>query len=148
MRAAAWGLIPLYSRQDSVHRAYFAVFDGHGGVDAARYASVHVHTNASHQPELRTNPAAALKEAFRLTDEMFLQKAKREVRAGSWVESAVWASVAEYHRVLFSTEEEKLRVGASGRVSREQLADMLFHSFRSGAQFSFEWKQHNACLLY
>lgn len=61
-------------------RAYFAVFDGHGGVDAARYASVHVHTNASHLPELLTDPAAALKEAFRRTDEMFLWKAKREVR--------------------------------------------------------------------
>lgn len=68
----------LFGLSDSVHRAYFAVFDGHGGVDAARYASVHVHTNASHQPELLTDPAAALKEAFRRTDEMFLQKAKRE----------------------------------------------------------------------
>ncbi|GAB1300046.1 Protein phosphatase 1F [Apodemus speciosus] len=68
----------MEDRHDSVHRAYFAVFDGHGGVDAARYASVHVHTNAAHQPELLTDPAAALKEAFRRTDEMFLQKAKRE----------------------------------------------------------------------
>lgn len=68
----------LFGLSDSVPRAYFAVFDGHGGVDAARYASVHVHTNASHQPELLTDPAAALKEAFRLTDQMFLQKAKRE----------------------------------------------------------------------
>lgn len=68
----------LFGLSDSVHRAYFAVFDGHGGVDAARYASVHVHTNASHQPELLTDPAAALKEAFRRTDQMFLQKAKRE----------------------------------------------------------------------
>lgn len=68
----------LFGLSDSVHRAYFAVFDGHGGVDAARYASVHMHTNASHQPELLTDPAAALKEAFRRTDQMFLQKAKRE----------------------------------------------------------------------
>lgn len=68
----------LFGLSDSVHRAYFAVFDGHGGVDAARYASVHVHTNASRQPELLTDPAAALKEAFQRTDEMFLQKAKRE----------------------------------------------------------------------
>ena len=68
----------LFGLSASVHRAYFAVFDGHGGVDAARYASVHVHTNASHQPELLTDPAAALKEAFRHTDQMFLQKAKRE----------------------------------------------------------------------
>ncbi|KAH0505630.1 Protein phosphatase 1F [Microtus ochrogaster] len=68
----------LFGLSDSVDRAYFAVFDGHGGVDAARYASVHVHANVSHLPELLTDPAAALKEAFRRTDEMFLWKAKRE----------------------------------------------------------------------
>lgn len=56
------------------------MFDGHGGVDAARYAAVHVHTNVARQPELPTDPARALREAFRRTDEMFLGKAKREVR--------------------------------------------------------------------
>lgn len=68
----------LFGLSDPVDRAYFAVFDGHGGVDAARYAAVHVHVNASHQPELCMDPAAALKEAFRCTDETFLWKAKRE----------------------------------------------------------------------
>lgn len=68
----------LFGLSDPVDRAYFAVFDGHGGVDAARYAAVHVHVNAARQPKLLTDPAGALKEAFQHTDEMFLLKAKRE----------------------------------------------------------------------
>uniref|UniRef100_A0A8C6DXC3 Protein phosphatase 1F n=1 Tax=Moschus moschiferus TaxID=68415 RepID=A0A8C6DXC3_MOSMO len=68
----------LFSLEDSVDRAYFAVFDGHGGADAARYAAVHVHAAAARRPELATDPAEALRAAFRRTDEMFLRKARRE----------------------------------------------------------------------
>ncbi|KAB0398028.1 hypothetical protein E2I00_005585 [Balaenoptera physalus] len=39
-------------------------------VDAARYASVHVHAVAAHRPELPTDPTGALQAAFRCTDEI------------------------------------------------------------------------------
>lgn len=41
---------------------------------------MHVHAVAAHRPELPTDPAGALQAAFRCTDEMFLWKARREVR--------------------------------------------------------------------
>lgn len=99
---------PRTPRQDSVERAYFAVFDGHGGADAARYASVQVHAVAARRPELATDPAEALRAAFRCTDEMFLRKARREVSAdwgvpgralapastGLWLEPA-WGSLQQ-----------------------------------------------------
>ena len=65
--------------QDQEEQAYFAVFDGHGGVDAAIYASIHLHVNLVHQEMFQQDPAEALCRAFRVTDERFVQKAAREV---------------------------------------------------------------------
>lgn len=55
------------------------MFDGHGGVDAAIYASIHLHVNMVHQEMFQQDPAEALCRAFRVTDERFVQKAAREV---------------------------------------------------------------------
>lgn len=55
------------------------MFDGHGGVDAAIYASIHLHVNMVHQEMFQHDPAEALCRAFRVTDERFVQKAAREV---------------------------------------------------------------------
>lgn len=69
----------LFNLEDQEEQAYFAVFDGHGGVDAAIYASVHLHVNLVRQEMFPHDPAEALCRAFRVTDERFVQKAAREV---------------------------------------------------------------------
>ncbi|KFW80897.1 Protein phosphatase 1F, partial [Manacus vitellinus] len=88
-----FGLCLLLSpslQKDDVDRAYFAVFDGHGGVDAANYSATHLHVNVGLHEEIVKNPAEALKCSFQKTDEMFLFKAKREkLRSGTTGVSAL-----------------------------------------------------------
>lgn len=71
--------VTFFSQQDQEEQSFFAVFDGHGGVDAAIYASIHLHVNLARQEIFQHDPAEALCRAFRLTDERFVQKAAREV---------------------------------------------------------------------
>ena len=65
--------------QDCPNNAYFAVFDGHGGLDAAIYASQHLHSNMVHHPSFHTDTESAMHDSFRKTDDEFLKKAKYEV---------------------------------------------------------------------
>lgn len=65
--------------QDQEEQAYFAVFDGHGGVDAAIYAANHLHVNLVRQESFSHDPSDALCRAFKVTDEGFVKKARREV---------------------------------------------------------------------
>uniref|UniRef100_W5M1W6 Protein phosphatase 1E n=1 Tax=Lepisosteus oculatus TaxID=7918 RepID=W5M1W6_LEPOC len=74
----------LFGLEDQTERSYFAVFDGHGGVDAATYAATHLHVNVGQHEALLSDPALALKSAFTQTDDMFREKASRErLRSGS-----------------------------------------------------------------
>uniref|UniRef100_A0A4W3KGN2 Protein phosphatase 1E n=1 Tax=Callorhinchus milii TaxID=7868 RepID=A0A4W3KGN2_CALMI len=74
----------LFNLEDQEEQSYFAVFDGHGGVDAAIYASIHLHVNLYRQEVFQDDPIEALCRAFRLTDEHFVQKAAREhLRCGT-----------------------------------------------------------------
>ncbi|XP_043096150.1 protein phosphatase 1F [Puntigrus tetrazona] len=74
----------LLGLEDGVDREYYAVFDGHGGVDAATYSATHLHVILSQQEALKSDAATAFKSTFTQTDDMFKVKAKRErLRSGS-----------------------------------------------------------------
>uniref|UniRef100_A0A8C2FZU6 Protein phosphatase, Mg2+/Mn2+ dependent, 1E n=1 Tax=Cyprinus carpio TaxID=7962 RepID=A0A8C2FZU6_CYPCA len=68
----------LFNLQDQEEQAFFAVFDGHGGVEAAIYAANHLHVNLVRQEMFSQDPREALFHSFKLTDERFIQKASRE----------------------------------------------------------------------
>ena len=59
--------------------AYYGVFDGHAGIDAAVYSAAHLHQYMIQNPQYETNPEAALKHAFHITDTNFIKKASKEV---------------------------------------------------------------------
>ena len=61
-------------------QSFYAVFDGHGGVDAAVYASAQLHHHMVKHSSFHTDPAASLRDAFIKTDEEFVKKAEREVK--------------------------------------------------------------------
>lgn len=59
-------------------QAFFAVYDGHGGVDAANYAAAQLHLKVVEQESFKSDPAEGLRHGFKATDEAFLKKAERE----------------------------------------------------------------------
>ncbi|GFR78665.1 protein phosphatase 1E [Elysia marginata] len=80
----------LYDLKDGPSQSYFAVFDGHGGIEAADYAAAHLHNYLLQDPHFTSDPAAALKQAYKTTDAKFLEKAKRQgLRSGTTGVSAL-----------------------------------------------------------
>ncbi|KAL5016126.1 hypothetical protein ScPMuIL_005715 [Solemya velum] len=83
----------LFGLKGTDRQSYFAVFDGHGGLEAALYAGCHLHYNIVHSNCFQTDPVKAMKSAYKLTDLNFIDRAKRDrLRAGT---TAVTALVRE-----------------------------------------------------
>ena len=59
--------------------AYFAVFDGHAGVEAATYAKCHLLCNIVRRPLFTKDIAKAVGEGIIMTDKNFCTKAEEEV---------------------------------------------------------------------
>ncbi|OAD56766.1 Protein phosphatase 1F [Eufriesea mexicana] len=71
----------LHTIFDIVHDSvanYYAVFDGHGGQDAAAYSASHLHQYLAESIYYPTDPEVALRDAFRVTDNLFLSKTHSE----------------------------------------------------------------------
>lgn len=75
-------LLLFFPTQDTDPTSYYAVFDGHGGIDAAAYSVSHLHCELAASEHYPSAPAKALREAFVNTDKKFLEKSEKQVRFG------------------------------------------------------------------
>ncbi|XP_019696322.2 uncharacterized protein LOC105181883 isoform X2 [Harpegnathos saltator] len=64
----------IFNIQDDTTANYYAVFDGHGGQDAAAYCATHLHQYLVESVYYPTDPERALRDAFLTTDAHFIAK--------------------------------------------------------------------------
>jgi len=68
-----------FNLQATVQRAYYAVYDGHGGRNAAEMTADLLHTNIINDPDFSAgNIEQAIKRGFDKTDKTILQRAEKE----------------------------------------------------------------------
>lgn len=69
----------VFGIENSEPTCYYAIFDGHGGQDAASYTVAHLHQHLAASKNYPSKPLDAIRDAFLATDIAFLEKCKREV---------------------------------------------------------------------
>ncbi|XP_022178791.1 protein PFF0380w-like isoform X2 [Myzus persicae] len=67
----------LFDVKDFGEASFYAVYDGHNGLDAAVYSSMYLHQFLVQSTQYPTNPEYALYEAFFATDRGFTQKTEK-----------------------------------------------------------------------
>lgn len=65
--------------QDFGEASFYAVYDGHNGLDAAVYSSMYLHQFLVQSIQYPTHPEHSLYEAFLETDKGFTQKTEKYV---------------------------------------------------------------------
>lgn len=65
--------------QDYGEASFYAIYDGHNGLDAAVYSSMYLHQFLVQSVHYPTNPEKALYDAFFATDKGFTQKTEKYV---------------------------------------------------------------------
>ncbi|XP_054710238.1 uncharacterized protein LOC129219948 [Uloborus diversus] len=72
--------------KDAPLHSYYAVFDGHSGIEAANFASAQLHVNIAKHPCFLLDTTTAIREAYKITDESFLKRcAKENIKSGCTV---------------------------------------------------------------
>ncbi len=66
--------LPSPFSQGYPHQAFFGVLDGHIGVEAAVYSSVHILPNIVRHPAFLADPEKAMKEGILSTDQRYCEK--------------------------------------------------------------------------
>ena len=56
------------------YQAYYAVYDGHNGVEAALYAAIHVLPNIVRHPDFTSDLSKAIKDGIKTTDDHFCRR--------------------------------------------------------------------------
>lgn len=64
--------------EEGPSQAFFGVYDGHGGVDAAKFAQAQLYYRVASHPKFNDDVKTSLLEGFSNTDEAFLKKCKRD----------------------------------------------------------------------
>ncbi|XP_076624811.1 uncharacterized protein LOC143343624 [Colletes latitarsis] len=72
----------MFDIEDESVASYYAVFDGHGGRDAALYSAIHLHQYLVESIYYPIDPERALREAFTTTDTQFMEKLKIQKLSG------------------------------------------------------------------
>ena len=68
----------LRPRQGMEPQSFFGVYDGHGGLEAAKFTQAQLHCNIVAQESFKDDVPKALVDGFLETDRQFLRKAARD----------------------------------------------------------------------